>query len=66
MTYLTCGLLLLEACHQGCVPVNILDYLQIPQFRLVAQIRLLCWVRLASARSQSFLLGGLASPWLVH
>ena len=34
------GLLLLEACHQGCIPVNILDYLQIPQFRLVAQIRL--------------------------
>ena len=37
---LTCGLLLLEACHQSCVPVNILDHLQIPQFRLVAQIRL--------------------------
>ena len=40
MTRLTCGPLLLEACHQGCVPVNILDHLQIPQFRLVAQIRL--------------------------
>ena len=37
---LTCGPLLLEACRQGCVPVNILDHLQIPQFRLVAQIRL--------------------------
>ena len=40
MTRLTCGPLLLEACHQGCVPVNILDHLQIPQLRLVAQIRL--------------------------
>ena len=40
MTRLTCGPLLLEACHQGCVPVNILDHLQIPLFRLVAQIRL--------------------------
>ena len=40
MTRLTCGPLLLEACHQGCVPVNILDHLHIPQFRLVAQIRL--------------------------
>ena len=40
MTRLTCGPLLLEACHQGCVLVNILDHLQIPQFRLVAQIRL--------------------------
>ena len=40
MTRLTCGPLLLEACHQGCVPVNILDHLQIPHFRLVAQIRL--------------------------
>ena len=40
MTRLTCGPLLLEACRQGCVPVNILDHLQIPQFRLVAQIRL--------------------------
>ena len=40
MARLTCGPLLLEACHQGCVPVNILDHLQIPQFRLVAQIRL--------------------------
>ena len=28
MTRLTCGPLLLEACYQGCVPVNI----QIPQF----------------------------------
>ena len=27
MTSLTCGPLLLEACHQGCVPVNILDHL---------------------------------------
>ena len=40
MTRLTCKSLLLEACHQSCVPVNILDQLQIPQFRLVAQIRL--------------------------
>ena len=40
MTRLTCGPLLLEACRQGCVPVNILDHLQIPQFRPVAQIRL--------------------------
>ena len=40
MTRLTCGPLLLEACHQGCVSVNILDHFQIPQFRLVAQIRL--------------------------
>ena len=40
MTRLTCGPLLLEACRQGCVPVNILDQLQIRQFRLVVQIRL--------------------------
>ena len=40
MTRLTCGPLLLEACRLGCVPVNILDHLQIPQFRLVVQIRL--------------------------
>ena len=40
MTRLTCGPLLLEACRQGCVPANILDHLQIPQFRLVVQIRL--------------------------
>ena len=40
MTRLTCGFLLLETCRQGCIPVNILDYLQIPQFRLVAQTRL--------------------------
>ena len=40
MTRLTCGPLLLEACHQSCIPVNILDHLQIPQFRLIAQIRL--------------------------
>ena len=32
MTRLTCGPLLLEACRLGCVPVNILDHLQIPQF----------------------------------
>ena len=30
MTRLTCGPLLLEACRQGCVPVNILDHLHIP------------------------------------
>ena len=40
MTRLTCGPLLLEACRQGCVTVNILEHLQIPQFRLAAQIRL--------------------------
>ena len=40
MTRLTCGPLLLEACRQGCVAVNILEHLQIPQFRLAAQIRL--------------------------
>ena len=38
MTRLTCGPLLLEACRQGCVPANILDHLQIPQFRRVVQI----------------------------
>ena len=32
--------LLLEACRLDCVPVNILDHLQIAQFRLVVQIRL--------------------------
>ena len=41
MTRLTCGPLLLEACRQDCVPVNILNYLQIPQFRLMVQIGLL-------------------------
>ena len=40
MTRLTCGPLVLEACRLGCVPVNILDHLQILQFRLVVQIRL--------------------------
>ena len=40
MTRLTCRPLLLEAYRQSCVRVNILDHLQIPQFRLVAQIRL--------------------------
>ena len=56
MTRLTCGLLLLEACRQGCVPVNILDHLQIPQFRLVAQISSLSWARPANAHSPSSLL----------
>ncbi len=40
MTRLTCGPLLLEACRQGCVPANILEHLQISQFRLLVQIRL--------------------------
>ena len=40
MTRLTCGPLLLEACRLGCVPANILDHLQIAQFRVVMQIRL--------------------------
>ena len=40
VTRLTCVPLLLEACYQGCVLVNIFDHLQIPQFRLVAQIGL--------------------------
>ena len=35
---LTCGSLLLEAYRQDCAPVNILNYLQIPQFRLVCAI----------------------------
>ena len=40
MTRLTCGPLLLKACRLDCVPANILDHLQIPQFRVVMQIRL--------------------------
>ena len=40
MTRLTSGPLLLKACRQRCVPANILNHLQIPQFRLVVQIRL--------------------------
>ena len=40
MTRLTCGPLLLEAYRLDCIPANILNHLQIPQFCLVMQIRL--------------------------
>ena len=56
MTRLTCGPLLLEACRQGCVPVNILDHLQIPQSASWPRSDSLFWVRPANARSPSFLL----------